>query len=431
MYREVIEQLESWKHENEKQFLLFGGSMRVGKTTVLKEFAEMNFKKSAYFDLRNDDDIEEYLNGDEVTKEGVQKFFEEQTGTDSVKDTLIIIEHFDLLGDMMGTMRFLEKEFSECRFAITTIVNEKMVMKRFEPVSDLITCINLRPLSFREFLYNIRREDLVKKIDSLEKRTLTSDERKSITEYMRKYLYIGGMPEVVNVYIETGNMDKVYDAKKKFIGMVMEKISRMRDFPLRHKVKQVWESIPEQLEKDNKKFQFGTVKITARSREYNAAVEWLYKYKYIQKVHRVKDVKVPLEENFDIKSFEVYLNDVGILGAMYNIRYEELESVSKIIQIRNKAIVEQFVLQELIVNPEVRDLFYWISGATARVEFIYEKEGKIKPVEVNLYHNTKAQSAKVFKQRYEPEKVYSILYDGMTAEDDMVRLPMYGIKYID
>lgn len=427
MYREILEKLVDWKEREGRGILLLAGQKGVGKTYTLRDFGDGCFNYTAIIDLKKQDYIRTFLE-DNPQKDRLLSIFEISCGGSMIEgQTLIVLENADALSDIRSLIHFLDDNMKEYHIVITSSVREKDFMERVGDGAGLIQIMHLYPLNFKEFLNILGSDSLTEKIKDSGKMPLSAEDKKTLDKYMRMYLYMGGMPSVVQKYIDTENMQVVQNEKDRLLENFVNDINQIEYKALSDKVMQVWKSITAQLEKENKKFQFGVVKLTARAREYNDAVEWLYKNKYFDKVYRSKEPVNKLSDHFDEKSYEVYVTDIGLLASMYNISYEEMCESEDVSQLKGGALVEQFVYQELTSNENISEIFYWISEATAKIEFMFEDSGEIIPVEINLNENTKAQSMKVYKSRYKPVMCITITKDNMDMGGGAIRLPMYAI----
>ena len=237
----------------------------------------------------------------------------------------------------------------------------------------------------------------------------------------------GGMPSVVKTYVDTLSMGKVEAEKAKILFAMEEEIEAIEQPALRNKVKQVFDSIPMQLEKENKKFQYGVVKLTARAREYKDAVEWLIDHKFVVPIYRAKEAIAPLDGQIDDKSFELFVSDVGLLASMYGITFADIDDEEFPFHMKGDALLEQYIYSELLHNPNTNNIYYWISEATARIAFIFQDGDVVIPMEINLDSNEKAQSLKVFRGKYNVPMAVRISKDKMQMTQDTLTLPLFSI----
>lgn len=427
MYRDILEELVQWKDKKNRKILFLAGAKGVGKSYTLKDFGYGFARNSAIIDLKKQDYIKVFFE-DNLNKEKLTSILEISSGNSLVKgETLIVIENIDCINNTLETLIFLDNEMSEYHIAITTSGSENRLIENHSQIKELVDIKHLYPLTFSEFLSILKQEEYCTKIKNNSKKPMTEEDKKIIIEYLRKYLFVGGMPSVVQKYIDTRNFEVVAKEKERLIKSFSKDFEQIPSKQLSDKVKQVWNSIPSQLNKENKKFQFGLVKLTARAREYKDAVEWIINEKYIFKLNRLIEPLSPLCKYSDEKSFEVFVADVGLLTSMYGLNYEQITNENCLECLYEGAILEQFVWQELRANANIKELYYWISEATAKIEFIFEDSGTVIPIEINLRENTKAQSMKVYRNRFKTPMALSITENSMDMEDGILKLPLYAI----
>ena len=427
MYREILEKLVSWKDSGDRSILFLEGRKGVGKTYTLKDFGDGCFDCTAIIDLRKQDYIRAFLE-ENPGKERFLSILEITCGGSMIAgQTLIVLENAEVLSNLKEAVKFLYDNMKEFHIVLTSSVRENQFTDMLYEASKLIQVMHLYPLNIKEFLNILGKEELTEKIKNIGKKPLSEEDKALLDKYIKIYFYVGGMPSVVQKYIDTENMQVVANEKKKLLDSFENEINEIEYKVLSDKVMKVWKSITEQLNKDNKKFQFGVVKLTARAREYKDAVEWLYSKKYIDKVYRAREPVSRLYEHRDEKAYEVFITDIGILTEMYGISYEELCEAKDLSELRYGALTEQFVYQELTANENINETYYWISEATARIEFMFEDNGEVIPIEINLCKNMKAQSIKVYKSRYNPPMYITISKDTMSMLEGAIMLPIYAI----
>lgn len=426
MYREIFTQLEEWKKKENRKLLYMAGAKGVGKTWTLNDFGMGFYSNTAYFDLKTQEYVRFVFEGD-LEKARIIKMLSVTCGENiEPNDTLIVLENIDALPNYVGLIKFMEKEMGEYHISITTSKNEERILKTAD---DLVTCvdvIHIYPLSFSEFLRVNQEDDLCGLIEGNSKKRIEKEALSRIKEYLKIYMLIGGMPSVVKAYVESDSIKEAEAAKSNILFEYMQDFENIENKAFRLKVKQVWESMATQLTADNKKFQYGSVKLTARAREYKDAVEYLIDGKYVSPLYKINDVKSPLNAHVDEKSFEMFYNDIGMLSAMYGLTIDDFENES-VLMSKNGALALQYVYEELQHNPNVNNIYYWTSQATAKIDFIFEDGDNIIPIEVNLAENTKAQSLKVYRERYKNNMSVRITIDTMSISAGVLNLPLFAI----
>ena len=291
---------------------------------------------------------------------------------------------------------------------------------------DDLFVYELTPMTFDEFLKAGKGRKLWKYIENQRLEGLPKEVRASVDKMLDAFLVTGGMPEVVNAYYKNENFEEVEGILQKTLDKMTEYIVKVTPKKLLTKVMLIWNSIPVQLTKENKKFMYGYVDPKARAREYESSVDHLVRIGVVRQVYRVKHGVLPLAEQVDEKSFEIYHLDHGLLRIMAGIHYNDIDQTN-IVDTMDGMIAEQYAMEELYANKNIGRLFFWISSATAKVDFVYEGDGEVVPVDVQTEPHTKAQSSKVFKQRYNNATSIRISTDDMYMSNGLLNVPLYGI----
>ncbi len=426
MYREILTQLEEWKDKKDRKILYLAGAKGVGKTWTLNDFGMGFYLTTAYFDFETQEYAKFVFEG-EIEKRRIIKMLSVTCGENIEPDnTFIILENIDVLPDYADILKFIYEEMKEYHICITTKRSETRILSENTRLSDFVDVINIYPLSFSEFLRVNQEDDLCRLIEENSKRKIEQYYLDRIKEYLKIYMLIGGMPGVVKTYIETDSIKEAEAEKSNLIFSYINEFDNIENKAFSLKVKQVWDSIALQLSQENKKFQYGVVKLTARAREYKDAVEFLIDNKYISPLYKAKEIKTPINEQTDEKSFELFFNDIGILSSMYGLNIQDFED-ENILKSREGALAVQYVFCELQHNPNVLNIHYWTSQATAKIDFVFEDGDNIIPIEINLDENTKAQSLKVYKGRYNNNMSVRITMDTMSISGGILNLPMFAI----
>lgn len=285
----------------------------------------------------------------------------------------------------------------------------------------------LYPMTFEEFLTANKAQDLCKHIEKQKLEPVDASIIRQITEYLKIFYITGGMPIVVLDYIKNHDLNRVDAILKALLNRSKEYIDRYVPNGMAVKVDKIWNSIPVQMEKDNRKFMYQYVDEKARAREYEKSVNWLVETGLVRKVNRIREGISPLVMQVDEKSFELYHLDHGLLRIMCGISWNQIKSGDESLEDINGALLEQFVLSELTMNKTVEQLYFWISGATARVDFVFEDDGEVVPVDVQSRIRRKAQSIKVFHNKYSNRMAIRISLDELSFSKGVLNIPLYGL----
>ena len=290
--------------------------------------------------------------------------------------------------------------------------------------------LDLYPLNFYEFLRAIGEEQLlgIIKNNDLDLITVFADKLKN---YLKQYLFIGGMPEVVDFYVKNKDFNEVRSIQKRLLEAYEQDFSKHAPNNIVPRIRQLWVNIPTQLAKENKKFIYGLVKEGARAREYEMALAWLIDCGLVYQVNRVKDCKIPLSAYQDFNAFKLYLLDVGLLCAMAEIESKTIIEGDEIFIEFKGSLTEQFVLTELKTNT-TSPIFYWTAeNGIAELDYITQLNGSNIPIEVKAGENLQAKSLKVFVEKYNTKINVRTSMSNFRKEDWMINIPLYVIGNIE
>lgn len=255
---------------------------------------------------------------------------------------------------------------------------------------------------------------------------LTNLEIGAISSMLREYLLVGGMPGIVHAYLKNRDLSVVRPMQEAMLEDYIQLAKQTFNTALYQRCKRILRSIPEQLARENKKFMYKCVDSNARSREYAEAAQALCSLGLARKLPRLTNGTLPLEDHVDYKSFELFFIDHGLLRAAYGLPMSEDIDVNDILEEKSGAIAEQFIFQEL--STKIPYLYYWVSGATARVPFVYEGEDAPVPVDIRFVPNSKAQNIKTFRSKNTNTKItVKISFNQVSLDGDTLNIPAYGL----
>lgn len=426
MYREIITDMAEWKDSENRKLLLILGAKGVGKTWAAKDFGSGFFDSTIIIDFKENKSIKYLFDGGYDKNRLIEMFLLYSGGKSDPKNCLIILDNIHLVNNPYKLMEFIIGNMSEYYICMITYLRESVVFsnENYRKFCDIIT---MYPLSFGEFLIENKESHLASRIENYKTNPLTDKELEIIEQYLKIFYCTGGMPLVVKDWITNHNFESVNKIKRMILDDYNKEFNAISQTTLKNKVLEVWNSIAPQLEKENKKFLYGTVKLTARAREYSNAVKWLYERRYISKLCRAKNAVSPLSENEESKSFELFMIDIGLLSSVYGIEYNQIKDGLDGLLSHNNALNEQFVYQELLYNKNFKNFYYWTSDATARIEFIFEDSGQVIPIVINIDGNKKAQNLKVFAEKYHSPISIKITYKEFSMEEGTLNVPVYSV----
>ncbi|MFW9613369.1 MAG: ATP-binding protein [Macellibacteroides fermentans] len=257
--------------------------------------------------------------------------------------------------------------------------------------------------------------------------TLIKSFREKFIQQLRQYYYIGGMPEVVLSFSDRNDFREVRAIQKRILSAYEQDFSKHAPNEIVPRIRMLWNSIPAQLAKENKKFIYGAVKAGSRAKDYELALSWLIDCGLIHKICRASKPGIPLKAYEDPGAFKLFIVDVGLLGAMGDIDVKTLLEGNVIFEEFKGALTEQYVLQQLMMKEDLA-IYYWTSGtSTAELDFMIQYAGKVVPIEVKAEENLQAKSLKAFYQRYAPDTSIRTSMSDFRQEEWLVNIPLYAI----
>ena len=428
MYRNMVNTLAAWSENPEKKMLLLKGPLHVGKSWCVMDFAEAFYKKTLHIEFDRDAVLRE-LFMTAHTPEFIEEQLELLAGVSfrdySANELLLVFDEVQVEEDLFaGVMQYIRQRRGRSVILIASWMGS---LPAENLVAEELQVEYMYPMSFEEFLIANKAQELCKIIEQEKVDGLKEDIRPVILEYLKYFYITGGMPEVVQSFVKNRSMNQV-----DIIGH--RNLQEMRDYVIKHapkqlvkKILQVWDSVPAQLTKENKKFMYGAVDAKARAREYVAAVDWLIEAGYVRKVQKVTQGLSPLTDYLVLMSFELYYLDHGLLRNVSGITAKEAENDEAIFDAMHGILSEQLVLAELTLNSNVQELYFWTSEATARIDFVFEDDGEIIPVDVQTTIRKKAQNLKVFHQKYGNRMWIRISLEALSFHKGNLNVPIYGL----
>ena len=426
MYRYKIEELKRWKNSEDRKPLIIRGARQVGKTWLMKEFGKNNYEKCAYINFDDNSRMRQLFSDDFDVERIIQGLKIEAGVNIEPENTLIIFDEIQETPKALTSLKYFYEKANEYHIiAAGSILGVAMHEGTSFPVGK-VDFLDLYPLNFYEFLEALGEKDLVDLIKNkdMDLITIFADKFKM---YLKQYLYIGGMPEVVDSYVKNKDFEEVRRKQQVLLESYEQDFSKHTPNNVVPRIRQLWNNIPTQLAKENKKFIYGLVKEGARAREYEVALSWLIDCGLVYQVNRVNDCKVPLSAYQDFSAFKLYLLDVGLLCAMANLEAKTILDGNEILVEFKGALTEQFVLTELKTNV-TQSIFYWSAErGTAEVDYIIQLDGNNIPIEVKASENLQAKSLKAFVEKYNTKINIRTSMANYRKEEWLINIPLYLI----
>lgn len=426
MYREAMKQLESWKFASDRKPLVIRGARQVGKTWLMREFGKLYFQKCAYISMDENERMKEvFREAFDVNR--IIEMLEIEVGFQiDAENTLIIFDEVQEVPRALKSLKYFQELAPQYRIiAAGSLLGIALHEGTSFPVGKVDFC-DLYPLTFREFLLACGEEKLLEILDRNDLDMMQALKTK-YTDYLKYYYYIGGMPEVVLEFVTNRDLKKVRDIQNGLLYAYENDLSKHAPKEIVTRIRMLWNSIPSQLAKENKKFIYGLIREGARAREYEVAITWLMDIGLVYRVNRVKKPDFPLMAYQDLAAFKLFIVDIGLLGAMTRLNAKIILEGSRLFEEFKGALTEQYVLQQLIVHPE-NDIFYWSAeNATSELDFLIQMDDCIIPLEVKAEENLQAKSLRVFVQKYGVKTAVRASMAGFKEQDWLINFPLYNI----
>lgn len=427
MYRLIIDDVMNWYETSQDKILVLKGAKGVGKTWTMIDFAQGFYNSLFYVDFEKDEEVYSlFKQGSRIKADKLIAALSMYCDQSYVEGgTLFVFDEVNQYPKVMEAIISLKEQKPE--LPICVIASTVGMIPHEAEISDYMYSLQLYPMTFEEFLTANKAQDLCQHIEKQKMEPVAPEIIEQITQYLKIFYVTGGMPIVVLDYIRNHDLGRVDAILKALLIRNGEYINKNVPKTLRMKVERIWNSIPAQMEKENRKFMYQYVDEKARAREYEKPVSWLVDTGLVRKVNRIKEGIAPLSQQIDDKSFELYHLDHGLLRVMCGLSYTQVLSGDEFMNDVNGALLEQLVLSELTMNKTVQALYFWISGATARVDFVFEDDGEVVPVDVQSKVQRKAQSIKVFNQKYNNRMAIRISLEGVSFSRGILNIPLYGL----
>lgn len=425
MYRSKIKELIIWKLNKNKKPLVFFGARQVGKTWLIKEFGKTQYKQMVYVNFEDEGAPKDIFKSD-FDIDRIITLLNAFAGLKiTAEDTLLVFDEIQTAPRGITALKyFYEKAPQYQIIAAGSLLGINIHPEESFPVGK-VEFLTLHPLSFTEFLLAMEEEELVELMLKKEWELLNTFKSKLIN-YLRYYFFIGGMPEAVLSFSQKRDWKEVSKIQNNILKAYENDFSKHAPREILPRINMVWESIPAQLAKENKKFIYGVIKEGARAKDFELAIQWLVDSGLLHKVYNVSKPSLPLAAYKEISAFKLYHNDTGLLCAMTKLNAKTLLNGDAIFTEFKGALSEQFVFQQLLQNEELAIHYFTFENSKYEIDFIIQNENdEIIPVEVKSGENLKARSFKLFNEKYKPETAIRLSLNDYHQESWLINVPLY------
>ncbi|MCD8148772.1 MAG: ATP-binding protein [Clostridiales bacterium] len=429
MYRTAIEKLYQWKESAYRKPLIIEGARQVGKTWLMKEFGAKAYEDVVYINFDSNSRMSELFASD-LNTERLILGLELYSGKKITPEKMLII--FDEVQEVpraLTSLKYFCEDASQYHIICAgSLLGIALHQGTSFPVGK-VDFLKLYPLSFREFLMAMGKEQFADLLCDHDFSMITPF-RQTYIDYLKYYCFVGGMPEAVQHFSEHQDYDEVRGIQRRILDAYEQDFSKHAPNEIVPRIRMVWNSIPSQLAKENKKFIYGLVREGARAKEFETAIMWLSDCGIVHKVSRVTKPNLPLKAYEDMKAFKLFFVDVGLLGCMTGLHQQTILDGNDIFTEFKGALAEQYVMQQLATVSEFNVYYYTNERGSCEIDFLIDNGIVITPVEVKAEVNLRAKSLQTYREKYRPEKSVRTSMADYREQDWLLNLPLYAIGEI-
>lgn len=428
MKRIAEQELIKWQVSKNRLPLVLNGARQVGKTYLLKEFGAKNFKNIIYANFETNKDLAEYFN-ENISPKRILQFLEASYQQNIIpQKTLVIFDEIQSCPRALTSLKYFAEEAPEIHMAAAgSLLGVAINRENFSFPVGKIQSLTIYPFDFREFLMALGLEQMLDIISEhfISNHTIPADLHSKAMDLYKQYLIVGGMPMAVKKFIETEKLNEIAEIQNEILNAYISDMAKYANNSESVKIREAYNSLPNQLAKDNKKFQYKIIQKGASTALFGRAIDWLCFTGVAIKCQKIEQATEPIAVYTDLSSFKLYMADVGMLVMRSGIAQQTILSALENQNIFLGAIAENYVAQALTAkgNP----LYYWESKSIAEVDFVLQKSDKIIPIEVKAGTNTRSRSLAEFIKKYKPEYSIRISAKNFGFENNIKSVPLYAV----
>lgn len=427
MERSIYSSLKKWKESPTRKPLILQGARQVGKTYILKEFGAREYSEVVYINCDDNNDMQNMFVDYDVDR--IIRSLSAISGV-SIKPstTLLILDEIQEVERGLASLKYFCEKAPEYHVAVAgSLLGITLHEGTSFPVGK-VDMLYMYPMDFEEFLLAMGKEQLVELLRSNSWATLTPL-RGMLTELLRQYYFVGGMPEAVKTYVERGDIWEVRSIHSKIIDAYRNDMSKHVPKQQVQRINMVWNSIPSQLARDNKKFIYGALRKGARANDFEIAIQWLVDSGLVHKVHRISKPVVPLKFYEDMASFKLFLLDCGLLGALSETPPEQILIGDNVFEEYKGAFTENYVLQQLKSLPRTFVYYYSNDNSTLEIDFVVQHEAHVIPIEVKAEENLRAKSLRQFVTDNSGLHGVRFSMSDYREQDWLTNVPLWAVRW--
>lgn len=427
MKRSLLNSLAEWKNSQNRRPLILRGARQVGKTWLLREFGRIYYHQVLYVNFESSRHLQNLFTDDfDIAR--ILRILQIETGINPAEPgTLIILDELQEAEGGLTSLKYFDEAGKDYHIvAAGSLLGLAMHSGSSFPVGK-VEFLDLHPMDFIEFLEANGEPALAQLIEIPDWQVINTFRQKYI-QYLRYYYFTGGMPEAVLAFTENNDITGVRKIQQRILDAYEQDFSKHAPYEIVPRLRMLWNSIPAQLARENRKFMYGLIRTGARAKEYELALGWLADCGLVHTVTRVSKPAFPLKAYEDFNSFKLFLLDIGLLGAMGNLDMKIILNGDKLFEEFKGALTEQFVLQQLVTDNHL-SIHYWSAErATAEIDFLVQSSSGIIPVEVKAEENLHARSLRLFHDKYNPEISVRTSMSAYRQDVWLTNIPLFAIR---
>lgn len=425
MYRYAIEILKEWKKSKYRKPLIIEGARQVGKTWLMQEFGKQAYKDMVYINFDSNTSMKTLFEADLNTDRlimGMELYIGKKIDPNH---TLIVFDEVQEVPKALSSLKYFYENAPQYHIICAgSLLGTALHEGTSFPVGK-VDFLKLYPLSYKEYLMAVGKEQYAKLVSKHDFEMMKAF-KNVLIDTLKQYYYVGGMPEAVLHFSENQDFNEVRKIQQRILDAYEQDFSKHAPNEVVPRIRMLWNSIPSQLARENKKFVYGLVREGARAKEYEAALLWLADCGLVYRIGRVTSGNIPLKAYEDLKAFKLFMLDVGLLGCMAGLRQRALVEGNDLFTEFKGALTEQYVLQQLLTDSELRIFYYTNDRGSCEIDFVVDDGERIIPLEVKAEENLKAKSLKMYCERFKPELAVRTSMSDFRKEGWMTNLPLYA-----
>lgn len=427
MKRKIYQKLLKWKNSTQRKPLILMGARQVGKTYLVNLFGKNEYQSVVYCLLEGNEILQNCF--DTLDTNIIIDKISAVTKKKIIKnETLIILDEIQSCPKALTSLKiFCEQNNDYHIIALGSLLGLATHRDNYSYPVGKVDMMEMFPLDFEEFLMANNENDLLNKIQNsyYENISLDTTYHNIALDYYKKYLFVGGMPEVVKIYIDENNLELVNIKQQEIIKQYLSDMNKYNSEAEKGKTQLVYNNISRQLAKQNKKFKYSLIKSSARARDYAEAIEWIELAGIANKIYKLEQIKLPLNAYTSLSDFKVYMNDVGLLTAIGNLSFEDIYNENKLLYDYLGGLTENYIYNQLKQNH--MELYYWVNGDYAEVDFVTRISQDIVPIEAKSGIHTNSKSLNKYIESFNPNYVIRISEKNFGFENNIKSVPLYAV----